>query len=82
VSPDTPIVVRARDTAHAASLLELGADRVVPELLESGLQLGHVMLEAIGFPAAAARDLIETQRIATELGTADSMAQVADSRPE
>jgi monovalent cation:proton antiporter-2 (CPA2) family protein len=74
VSPDTPIVVRARDTAHAASLLALGADHVVPELLESGLQLGHVMLEAIGFPAAAARDLIETQRIATELGTADSAA--------
>lgn len=82
VSPETPIVVRARDTAHAGSLLELGADRVVPELLESGLQLGHVMLEAIGFPAAAARDLIETQRVATELGTADSSAQATGRQPD
>jgi CPA2 family monovalent cation:H+ antiporter-2 len=66
VSPDTPIVARARDSAHAAELLKMGADRVVPELLESGLQLGHVMLETVGFPAAAARDLVESHRIELE----------------
>jgi len=66
VAPDTPIVARARDTSHASGLLRLGADRVVPELLESGLQLGHVMLEAIGFPPAAARELVETQRLEME----------------
>ena len=63
VSPDTPVVARARDTSHATRLLQMGADRVVPELLESGLQLGNVMLETIGFPAAAARDLVEFHRI-------------------
>lgn len=82
VSADTPIVARARDTAHATSLLTLGADRVVPELLESGLQLGHVMLEEIGFPALAAREFIETQRIEIELGTAESAAQAAERRPD
>lgn len=72
VAPKTPIVARARDTAHAGGLLELGADRVVPELLESGLQLGHVLLESIGYPAAAAREFIETQRVVIELGTAET----------
>lgn len=69
VAPDTPIVVRARDSDHAAKLLASGADRVVPELLESGLQLGHVLLEVIGLPSAAARDLIEAHRVVAELGT-------------
>lgn len=63
VSSDTPVVARARDTSHATSLLQMGADHVVPELLESGLQLGNVMLEAVGFPAAAARELVESHRI-------------------
>jgi CPA2 family monovalent cation:H+ antiporter-2 len=75
VSADTPIVARARDTAHATILFGLGADRVVPELLASGLQLGHVMLEAIGFPTAAAHELIEAQRVAVEHGAAASAAQ-------
>ncbi len=66
VSADTPIVARASDTEHAGELIHMGADRVVPELLESGLQLGHVMLEEIGFPTAAARELIDTQRIEIE----------------
>ena len=70
VAPDTPIVARARDTQHAGGLLQLGADRVVPELLESGLQLGHVMLEEIGFPVAAATEIIESQRTEMELRTA------------
>ena len=70
LAPDVPIVARARDTAHAANLLALGATRVVPELLESGLQLGHVMLEEVGLPANAARDLVDTQRVETEYATA------------
>ena len=71
VAPDTPIVARARDTAHAVSLMELGADRVVPELLESGLQLGHVMLEEIGFPPSAARELIDLHRLELEARVAN-----------
>ena len=66
VAPSTPIVARARDTDHGNSLLATGADHVVPELLESGLQLGHIMLETMGYPATAARDLIEAHR--TDLG--------------
>jgi CPA2 family monovalent cation:H+ antiporter-2 len=66
VAPDVPVVARARDSAHAASLLAFGATRVVPEVLESGLQLGHVMLEQVGLPPSVARDLVDTQRVESE----------------
>lgn len=65
VTPDIPIVARARDSAHATSLLIQGATQVVPEVLESGLQLGHVMLEQVGLPTNAARDIVDAQRIET-----------------
>ena len=60
-----PILIRARDSAHAARLLDQGATQVVPEVLESGLQLGHLMLEHVGLPADAARELVDAQRAAS-----------------
>ena len=60
--PDTPVVARARDTEHARELLAQGADRVVPELAESGLQLGHVMFEEMGMPGSAVVEFIERER--------------------
>ncbi len=63
-----PIIARARDNIHAAELLALGATRVVPELLESGLQMGHVMMEEIGLPGTVARDLVDALRAESELG--------------
>jgi CPA2 family monovalent cation:H+ antiporter-2 len=71
-----PIIARARDNVHAAELLGLGATRVVPELLESGLQMGHVMMEEIGLPGTVARDLVEALRSEAERGrsaAADSL---------
>ena len=59
-----PILIRARDRAHAAKLLDQGATQVVPEVLEAGLQLGHLMLEHVGLPADAARELVDAQRAA------------------
>ena len=64
--PDTPVVARARDTEHARELLAQGADRVVPELAESGLQLGHVMFEEMGMPAGAVIEFIERERAEME----------------
>lgn len=60
-----PILIRARDSAHAAKLLDQGATQVVPEVLEAGLQLGHLMLEHVGLPADAARELVDAQRAAS-----------------
>ena len=65
VSRDLPVLVRARDSRHAARLLAHGATQVVPEVLEAGLQLGQLMLEHVGLPTDAARDVVETERVTT-----------------
>ena len=62
ISPDVPVVARVHDSEHASSLLYQGATEVIPEVLESGLQLGHVMLEKIGLSTNAAREIIDAQR--------------------
>ena len=64
LSDDLPILVRVRDRAHAAELLARGATRVVPEVLESALQLGQLTLEHVGLPSEAARELVEAERSA------------------
>jgi CPA2 family monovalent cation:H+ antiporter-2 len=63
LSRDLPVLVRARDSAHAAALLERGATQVVPEVLEAGLQLGQLMLEQVGLPTDAAREVIDAERV-------------------
>ena len=63
ISSNVPIVARVHDSAHASRLLNQGATEVVPEVLESGLQLGHVMLEEIGLSTNAARDTIDAKRV-------------------
>ena len=65
LSPYVPIVARVHDSSHASSLLTQGATQVVPEVLESGLQLGHVMLEQIGLSPNVARDIVEALRVET-----------------
>jgi monovalent cation:H+ antiporter-2, CPA2 family len=46
--PDLPIIVRARDAAHAAALYREGATDAVPETLESSLQLSEAVLVDLG----------------------------------
>jgi len=48
VYPDLLIVVRARDSDHAAALYRAGASHAVPENLESSLQLSEAVLVDIG----------------------------------
>ncbi|MEM9311373.1 MAG: cation:proton antiporter [Pseudomonadota bacterium] len=48
--PELLIVVRARDTDHAAALYRAGASHAVPENLESSLQLSEAVLVDIGVP--------------------------------
>ncbi len=45
---DLPIIVRARDAAHAAELYKAGATAAVPETLESSLQLAETALVELG----------------------------------
>lgn len=45
---DLPIIVRARDAAHAGELYRAGASHAVPETLESSLQLSEAVLVDAG----------------------------------
>jgi len=47
-APDLPIIVRARDTQHAAELYRAGASDAVPETLESSLHLAETALVDLG----------------------------------
>jgi CPA2 family monovalent cation:H+ antiporter-2 len=51
--PDTPVYARAVDADHAARLLKLGAVGVIPEAVESSLQLGARLLECLDLPDEA-----------------------------
>ena len=46
--PATPIIARARDSAHAAALYRAGVTDAVPEALEASLQLSEAVLVDIG----------------------------------
>lgn len=60
--PDLAIHARARDSAHARELLEVGAQFVVPETIEASLQLGELVLKGTGLPDDVARRSIEMRR--------------------
>ena len=62
LSRELPILVRAHDDTHAAKLISQGATQVVPEVLEAGLQLGQLLLEHVGLPTDAARDVVDAKR--------------------
>ncbi|MGH6694442.1 cation:proton antiporter [Sphingopyxis sp.] len=46
--PELPIISRARDADHAATLYQAGASDAVPETLESSLQLAEAVLIDLG----------------------------------
>lgn len=61
--PDLPVIARARDEAHAQTLLDAGASDVVPEALESALQLGARVLDTAGMPEDVVVALIDAERV-------------------
>jgi CPA2 family monovalent cation:H+ antiporter-2 len=61
--PQAKLFARARDEAHAAALLRAGASLVVPETLESGLQLSRSVLYSLGFPEPVAAQAIQQERL-------------------
>ncbi len=60
--PDVPVIARSRDEQHAAVLREEGATVVIPETLETSLQLSSAVLHAAGLPDAAAAAAIDAER--------------------
>ncbi|NMF91102.1 cation:proton antiporter [Aromatoleum petrolei] len=61
-SPGIRIAARARDEAHAQALRDAGATVVIPETLESGLQLAGSVFETLGVPGDVAARLLEQER--------------------
>jgi len=57
-----PVLARSRDESHAAELRAAGASLVIPETLETGLQLAQNVLVRLEFPVAAAAALIDAER--------------------
>ena len=60
--PLLPVFARARDATHARTLLRLGATAVVPETVESSLQLAARVLEGVGTPEEAVGAVVGQQR--------------------
>ena len=60
--PDLAIYVRARDLTHVRQLEDLGATAVVPETLEASLQLGGIIIRAIGVSAEDSADTLDSFR--------------------
>jgi CPA2 family monovalent cation:H+ antiporter-2 len=61
-APHVPIIARSRDEAHAALLRQAGAEVVVPETLESGLQIAARALELGGVEEEAMAAALDSCR--------------------
>lgn len=62
ICPGLTILARAHDGDHMAQLREAGAAHVVPEAIESGLQMVQIALEVFGYDTETVRDRIAQAR--------------------
>lgn len=60
--PHLPLFARARDEKHALALKKAGATVVIPETLESGLQLSASVLRTVGIDQGTTDRLIQQER--------------------
>ena len=60
--PNVPIVVRARDHEHAARLRRAGASQVIPDAIESGLQMAGRALAEFGYDEETVRNRLAVER--------------------
>ncbi len=60
--PDLRIIARSRDAAHARRLEEAGANDVILEALEPGLQMGAAALRVCGTPGPAIDHALDALR--------------------
>ena len=60
--PQVPVIARSRDEAHAAMLRDEGANAVIPETLETSLQLLFAVLQVAGVPEHDAALAVDAER--------------------
>ncbi len=80
--PVIPIFARARDEAHARTLMRIGATGVVPEALEAGLELAELALRGGGYPDEAARQAVHRRRLRAFEALGATEARTSGRRPE
>ncbi len=69
VAPDVPVLARARYLFERQAVLDAGADDVITEELEGGMEMLARVLRELGFPGNLVNDEIATAR-ATTFGSA------------
>ena len=94
VWPALKVFARAKDSKHAAALVKSGVDIVVPEAIESSLQLASRALSALGIPEETATELVNRYRegkyrefrtpvpVAVAISSAVPVRDPTDSGPE
>lgn len=60
--PHVPLFARSRDEKHAIRLKEAGASVVIPETLETSLQLSALILQTLGMTEGAVARVVELER--------------------
>ncbi|MFQ5973155.1 MAG: monovalent cation:proton antiporter-2 (CPA2) family protein [Alphaproteobacteria bacterium] len=60
--PDLPTFARARNIQHSQELVAAGATLVIPETLESSMQLAGQVIHALGTPMDAVNQILEEIR--------------------
>jgi CPA2 family monovalent cation:H+ antiporter-2 len=60
--PQLPLFARSRDERHALALKQAGASFVIPETLETGLQLSAFALQALGMADGTAAHIVQVER--------------------
>jgi CPA2 family monovalent cation:H+ antiporter-2 len=68
IAPLLPTIVRARDDVHVQQLFAAGANFVIPEALETSLQIAKDVLSEIGIDPSEIRDVLEKSRKVEEVG--------------
>ena len=81
--PDLLIMVRARDSRHAAHLYAIGATDAVPETIEASLQLAEAVLVEIGVAMGPVIATIHEHRaeLQAEIKAMAPHAEVRDAWP-
>ena len=62
ISPDLPIIVRAKDAEASMKLLEEGATHAYPEAIEASLSLGATALQMLDVASEEVEQLIQSVR--------------------
>jgi CPA2 family monovalent cation:H+ antiporter-2 len=60
--PEVPLIIRTRDDLHLESLLECGADEVIPDTIESSMMLARHTFAALGEDPRAIEEMLDEAR--------------------